>query len=696
MTKLEYQDTDEQKKKKRSRRRRPRRSGPKSQADAESPVGSVVKAPGEKAVAETTSTGTGRAESIVKPGNGQVEEANGTPVDTVASKSRSKRRRGSRGRGRSRAMAKVKSAEPVKSKETASKKNSQKSPPSDHSAADKAKESEPLMPAPIRGDERVMLINVTEGRECRIAIIHQNRLEELFIERAADRSRVGNIYKGRVTNVEPSIQAAFVDFGLSRNGFLHISDLQPQYFPGGRGRSEGVGRKTPRRDRPPIQKCLQRGQEVIVQIIKEGIGSKGPTLTSYISIPGRYLVMMPGMQRLGVSRKIEDDEARRKMRHVLDELNLPKDMGFILRTAGHNRPKRELQRDLNYLQRLWKVVAQRIKGTRAPCELYQESDLVIRTIRDVYASDFSRIIADSEATAQKVRDFLSIAMPRSASPVEVFTGRTPLFHKYGIEAEIEGLHSRHVPLPSGGSLVIDSTEALVAIDVNSGRFREHDDAEVNAYRINMEAAEEIARQLRLRDLGGLILCDFIDMRLEKHNRDVERALREALRKHKERAKCLRMSQFGIVEITRQRMRPSIKRSVYQDCPHCRGTGLVKNPESMTLDILRLLRLATHHEEVNKVTVRVNPAVAFQMQNQNRSVLYALEKETGVQVTIHGDQHLGPDQYQFECLDRRSGIIRVVELPDMQKRVADLQSRHRLPVLEPPPAVMPETLEDVLE
>jgi len=705
MTTEKHHDTD---KKKKTRRRRPRRGTSKPQAESESPVGPAAEAPGAKAVAETVPRRDQvRIEPTAETRGEPAGAPNGVSADAAAQKPRSKRRRGSRGRRRSRASAKEQSAEPAEpgekakhhkdtqDEEAAPKKSRRKSSRS-RSVADDARKRKPSSPDPIRSDERVMLINVAEGNECRIAILHQNKLEELFIERTADRSHVGNIYKGRITNVEPSIQAAFVDFGLSRNGFLHISDLQPQYFPGGMGRSEGVGRKTPRRDRPPIQKCLQRGQEVIVQIIKEGIGTKGPTLTSYISIPGRYLVMMPGMHRLGVSRKIEDDEARRKMRRVLDELDLPTGMGFILRTAGLDRTKRDLQRDLTYLQRLWKVVAQRIKSTPAPCELYQESDLVIRTIRDVYASDFSRIIVDSEATAQKVRDFLAIVMPRSASPVEAYSDHTPLFHKFGLEAEIEQLHSRHVPLPSGGSLVIDSTEALVAIDVNSGRFRGHDNAEETAYRIDLEAAEEIARQLRLRDLGGLILCDFIDMRLDKHNRDVERTLRDALRKHKERAKCLRMSQFGIIEITRQRMRPSIKRSIYQDCPHCRGAGLVKNPESVTLDMIRLLRLAAHHEQVDKVTVRVNPGAAFQLQNHNRAALYALEQETGVQITIHGDRHLGPDQYLFECLDRRGGVVRVVDLPEPQKRDLDRRPRRRRPALELAPAGMPETLEDVLE
>jgi ribonuclease E len=527
--------------------------------------------------------------------------------------------------------------------------------------------------------DRVMLINAADGDECRIAVLHQRRLEELFIERASAESHVGNIYKGRITNVEPSIQAAFVDFGLPKNGFLHISDLQPQYFPNNRGQMEEVGRKTPRRERPPIQKCLRRGQEVLVQIIKEGIGTKGPTLTTYISIPGRYLVMMPGMNKLGVSRRIEDEEARRKMRKLLDELNLPKNMGFILRTAGLDKTKRELQRDQMYLQRLWKRVAQKIKTDRAPCELYQESDLVIRTIRDVYTPDFGKIIVDNEATAEKVRDFLAIAMPRSSAPVEVYTGPDPLFHKYGLEAEIEKINARHVALPSGGSLVIDSTEAMVAIDVNSGRFREHEDAEETAFRTDLEAAEEIARQLRLRDLGGLIVCDFIDLIQEKHRRAVERALRDALKKHKERAKCLRMSQFGIVEMTRQRIRPSIKRSIYQDCPHCRGSGLVKNPESMTLDIMRLLRVAAHHELVETVEIRVAPEVAFQLQNRKRSAIHETERQTGRHIVIRADSNIGLDQFVFSCFDKRGGAIRALEMAE----AAGPHPGHR-PKHQPPP------------
>jgi ribonuclease E len=498
---------------------------------------------------------------------------------------------------------------------------------------------------------REMIINVSDGEECRIAVLNKGRLEELYLERQSSESHVGNIYKGRVTNVEPSIQAAFIDFGLPKNGFLHISDLQPQYFPDKSGKLEEVGKKVPRRDRPLIQHCLKRGQEVVVQVMKEGIGTKGPTLSTYLSIPGRYLVMMPGMNRIGVSRKIEDDEQRRKMRDVLKELELPTGIGFILRTAGIESTKGELHRDLQYLKRLWSSVAKRIKSLPTPAELYQESDLVIRTIRDVYSSDFKRVIVDNEIEAEKIRDFLSIAMPATATNVESWKSKDPLFHKYGIEEEIDKINARTVPLKSGGSLVIESTEAMVTIDVNSGKYREGGDAEESAYRLNMEAAEEIARQLKLRDLGGLILCDFVDMLASKHKRAVERVLHEALVVgQKERAKILRMSDFGIIEMTRQRKRPSIKRSIYHDCPQCNGSGLVKTPESVALHILRLLRVAINRDKTETVEVRVSPTVGTFLLNKRRETLYEMETQSLKKITIVGVNDYGLDRVEFDCRD----------------------------------------------
>jgi ribonuclease E len=391
-------------------------------------------------------------------------------------------------------------------------------------------------------------------------------------------------------------------------------------------------------------------------VTKEGIGTKGPTLTTYLSLPGRYLVMMPGMDRLGVSRKIEDEQTRRRLRELLSELKLPKDMGFIIRTAGIDRPKRDLQQDLNYLTRLWKAVEKRKRAEKPPTELYRESDLIIRTIRDVYTTEIQQILVDDSATAARVIEFLSIASPKCSDRVAYFNGREPLFHKYGIEEEIKKINARAVPLRSGGSLVIDSTEALVAIDVNSGKFRTVPDAEETAYKINLEAADEIARQLRLRDLGGVIVCDFIDMRSEKHRREVEKALRDNLKKHKERAKVLRMSRFGIIEMTRQRSRPSVQRSIYQDCPHCSGSGLLKTPESMALDVMRLVQLAANSEDIHTVEVSVSPAVGDYLINRRRRAISELEDRTGRRVIIHTDGRLGLDQTRFNCIDARGCLV----------------------------------------
>lgn len=506
-----------------------------------------------------------------------------------------------------------------------------------------------------------MLINIAQEEECRIAVVQDNQLEELYIERASEASHVGNIYKGIITNVEPSIQACFVDFGIGKNGFLHISDVQPNYFSPPKGsktshKKEYVGKKRSRRERPPIQECLSRGQELIVQVIKEGIGTKGPTLTTYISIPGRYLVLMPGMNRMGISRKIEDDDCRQRLREILGQLSLPRDMGFIIRTAGIDRNKRDIQRDLNYLSRLWKVVNNRIKNEPAPTELYQESDLVIRTIRDVFNSGIKRIVCDSEITVRKVKDFLRIAMPRTRSRVVHYIDKTPLFTKYNLEKEIEKIQARHVPLKIGGSLVVDSTEALVAIDVNSGKYRLHENAEETAYKINLEAAPEIARQLRLRDLGGVIIIDFIDMTVEKHRREVERVLRQAVSNDRARTKILRISQFGIIEMTRQRMRPSLKSSTYMDCPHCKGSGLIKTPESMSIEVMRRIQFALDRDSIASIEIEVSQEVGSFLQNRKRTALGYLETQTKKPILINCNSNFSNDEINFTARNSRGSIV----------------------------------------
>jgi ribonuclease E len=556
----------------------------------------------------------------------------------------------------------------------------------------------PARPAPnTESSSRMkqeMLINVAQPEECRIAIVEDGSLEELYIERTSQDNYVGNIYKGKVVNLEPSIQAAFVDFGVGRNGFLHISDVEPQYYrqggfdpgkpiesgshasradvdvgddpvdeEGGDDQPRRGRRRPPRpgarpRIKPPIQDILRRGDEVLVQVIKEGMGTKGPTLSTYISIPGRYLVLMPALGRVGVSRKIEDDDVRRKLRDVMLELNPPKGLGFIVRTAGIDRTKRELSRDLAYLLRLWKVIVRRIKKYPAPIDIYEESDMIIRTIRDIFTGDVDSIYIDEPSAYERAKEFLQIVMPRYVNRLQMYEGKEPLFHKYNLDREISLIHQRKVPLRQGGSIVIDQTEALVAIDVNSGNFRADDSAEETAYQMNLLAAREIARQLRLRDLGGVVVNDFIDMRKEKHRRNVERALRDAVKRDRARTKILRTSPFGLVEMTRQRIRPSLKRSVYKDCPGCLGSGVVKTAESMAIEVVRLLILGTQQEDVAKVTVTVADDVATYLNNRKRRELSRLEDENHISVQVFGVEGVSPEHLVIECHDSQGREVKI--------------------------------------
>ncbi|MCE2812448.1 MAG: Rne/Rng family ribonuclease [Planctomycetaceae bacterium] len=539
--------------------------------------------------------------------------------------------------------------------------------------------------------KKEMLINVSQAEECRIALLEDGTLEELYTERTSQNNWVGNIYKGKIVNIEPSIQAAFVDFGVGRNGFLHISDIEPEYFrqagydpaeilsgknfglddeessdsqeasPRSRGPSQRGGKLRSGRPRfkPPIQEIFKRGDEVIVQVIKEGIGTKGPTLSTYISIPGRYLVLMPSLGRVGISRKIEDEAARKKLKSTMHEMNIPKGVGFIVRTAAQERNRKELYRDVAYLLRLWKVLAKRIKNESGPCDVYEESDIMIRTIRDTFTEDIDSIVIDSPEAFQRAKDFMELVMPKYADRIQLYDSREPLFHRYKLEHEIARIHQRVVPLKGGGSIVIDPTEALVAIDVNSGNFRGgEDNAEENAFHLNLAAAKEIARQLRLRDLGGVIVNDFIDMRKESHRRKVEKSLRDAMKRDRARTKILRTSPFGLIEMTRQRIRPSFKKSVYEDCPCCRGRALVKTAESMAIEVTRILMLACQHQGVAKVNIRVNENVAAYLNNRKRRELIQLEESSGVAILILGSDSQFPEFLEVDCRDKDGSIVSV--------------------------------------
>jgi len=529
-----------------------------------------------------------------------------------------------------------------------------------------------------------MLINVSQPEECRIAIIEDGLLEELYVERTSQDNYVGNIYKGRIVNIEPSIQAAFVDFGVGRNGFLHISDVEPQYYRQGgldpdkafdvaepaRAAEGGdvdaaqrtAVRRKPRlgdrpRVKPPIQDILRRGDEVLVQVIKEGFGTKGPTLSTYISIPGRYLVLMPPLGRVGISKKIDNERDRRVLRDIMLDLQPPKGVGFVVRTAGTERTKAEMARDMAYLLRLWKSIVRRMRKYSAPIDIYQESDMIIRTIRDMFTEDVGRILIDEPAAYERAREFLELVMPKYAPRLQFYDGKEPLFHRYGLEEEIGRIHQRKVPLKGGGSIVIDQTEALVAIDVNSGSFRTEKSAEENAYQMNLIAAKEIARQLRLRDLGGVIVNDFIDMRKEKYRRGVEKALHEAMKRDRARTKILRTSPFGLIEMTRQRIRPSLRKSIFRDCPTCAGTGTVKTAESMAIEVMRTLQLSGMREDVTRLNITVHDDVATWLNNKKRREITQFEDETHIQLHVDGKEDVSPEHLAFEAWDASGRSVR---------------------------------------
>ena len=507
----------------------------------------------------------------------------------------------------------------------------------------------------IKKERRDMIINISPGQECRIAVVSNNKLEELYVERLDSESLVGNIYKGKVVNIEPSIQACFIDFGIGQNGFLHISDVQASYFKNGGEQNEKVGKKHPRKTRPLIQESLRKGQEIVVQVIKSGIGTKGPTLSSYISIPGRYVVLMPGMKHSGVSRKLTQED-RQKMKELSSELSAPDDVGLILRTASLGSNKRELKKDFNYLLRLWKQMSHTIKIKSGPLELYKESDLVIRTIRDVFTSGVSGIICDDEATCKKIKEFFSIAMPRTRNLVKFYSDHEPLFSKYRLEREIQKLQSKTVPLLHGGSIVIESTEAMVTIDVNSGKYRDNLNAEDTAFKTNMEAAEEICRQLMLRDLGGMIVIDFIDMVNNKNKRELEKTIKDLFAKDRASTRVLRINQFGLVAITRQRMKASLKNRTYMSCPLCKGTGHLKSPESVSIEIMRKINYAVEDPKLTELDVKVSPEIACYLLNNRRAALTVLEEKHNVKIIIRADPHRGPEQAYYEARNNRGIVI----------------------------------------
>jgi ribonuclease E len=489
-----------------------------------------------------------------------------------------------------------------------------------------------------------MLINASHPEENRVAIVVDGLLSELDIEIAGQEQTKGNIYKAVVVRVESGLQAAFVDYGAEKLGFLQIGEIHPNLYP---PKDESKGR-------PRINDILHRGQEILVQVVKEERGSKGAALTTNLSIPGRYMVLMPDSSTKGVSRKIQDEAERKKLKRTMAELDLPERMGYIVRTAGIGKEKDELKRDFDYLVRLFEGIIARKDQIKAPAQLYQESNLIIRSIRDYFSTEMDEVLVDDQKVFQETKDFFSLVMPELASLVKQHRERRPIFSRYQIEEQIETLSKNQIPLPSGGSIVIDQTEALVAIDVNSGKMSSETGIEATAAKTNLEAAAEVGRQLRLRDLGGLVVIDFIDMRDRKHIREVEQELRKALRDDKAKVSVGRISQFGLMEMSRQRLKPTLSVGAYLDCPHCQGKGRIRSAENQAVGLLRQIHAAASKGHIGHIEAWVPLDVANDLLNRKRQSLVDLEQRLDLRVTIFGRAGMKPGELDLELHKREKG------------------------------------------
>jgi ribonuclease E len=488
-----------------------------------------------------------------------------------------------------------------------------------------------------------MLFNATQAEELRVAIVDGQKLIDLDIESASKEQRKSNIYKGVITRVEPSLEACFVDYGTERHGFLPFKEISRQYLKSGRrGGDSDDSEGSDARAR--IQDQLREGQELIVQVDKDERGNKGAALTTYISLAGRYLVLMPNNPRGGgVSRRVEGEE-RNELREAVSSLNVPSGMSVIARTAGIGRSPEELQWDLNYLMQLWRAVEDAAKLQSGAYLIYQESSLVIRAIRDYFHPDIGEILIDTEAIQEQAQQFMGHVMPANVSRVKLYKDDVPLFSRFQIEHQIETAYSRQVALPAGGAIVIDHTEALVAIDVNSARATRGSDIETTAYNTNLEAADEIARQLRLRDLGGLIVIDFIDMESAKNQRDVENRLRDALKYDRARVQLGKISRFGLMELSRQRLRPALAESAYIPCPRCHGIGHIRGTESTALHILRIIQEEAMKDNTAQIVAQVPVDVATFLLNEKRAEVLTIETRFKVNVLLVPNRHLETPNY----------------------------------------------------
>lgn len=525
-----------------------------------------------------------------------------------------------------------------------------------------------------QSNSREIIIN-REMLEKRIAYVEKGVLETFSIERNNEARLVGNIYKGKVMNVLPGIQAAFVDVGLEKNGFLHVSDVSGDptmsqvmdedeaaelaeepagthaggsghhgHGGGRHGGSHGGGHGIP--PRQSIDQLLKEGQEIIVQVVKEPISTKGVRLSTHISLPGRFVVLIPNSNLRGVSRKIEDREERRRLKEMLAQVTVPNGVGLIVRTVAKGEGVADFERDLRYLMLLWKRIQRKIPVVSAPAIVHEELDLVLKTIRDNLTDEIDRVVVDSKEEFKNIRKFVSLACPRMRSKVELYTHRQPVFDKYGIEKEVEKIFRRKVWLKCGGYLIFDRAEALVAIDVNTGRHMGKDNLEDTVLTANLEACDEIARQLRLRNMGGIIIIDFIDMQSRRNQREVLRRLKEGLRRDKAKTNILPISDLGLVEMTRQRTKETTSDVLYQDCPSCRGNGMVKSPLSISIEVQRALGRIFAEGIYKEIRVQLAPEVFHQVNDLDAEFIHQIEKKHRSIVHLVKEEKFQPEEVKY--------------------------------------------------
>jgi ribonuclease E len=483
-----------------------------------------------------------------------------------------------------------------------------------------------------------MLINATQAEELRVAIVDGQQLYDIDIEQPSKEQKKSNIYKGRIVRLEPSLEAAFVEYGGGRHGFLSLKEISRDYFVPGIDPNKAS-----------MKEFLREGQEIVVQVDKEERGNKGAALTTFISLAGRYMVLMPNSPTAGgVSRRIEGDD-RQALKDAMDALTIPDDMGVIIRTAGVGRDAEELQWDLNYLLQVWKSISEAALSKPAPFLIYQESRLIIRALRDYLRADIGEILVDTPAMYEEAKDFMQSVMPNALRKLKMYSDDIPLFNRFQIESQIEAVYERTLRLPSGGSIVMDQTEALTAVDVNSSRATKGGDIEETAFQTNLEAAEEVARQLRLRDLGGLVVIDFIDMGSGKHQRQVEERLQSALKHDRARVQIGKISRFGLLEMSRQRLRPSLGESSQTICPRCDGHGRMRSVESLSLSILRLAEEHAMKENTGQVLVQVPSEIANYLLNEKRRALVEIETRHESPILIVADEQLETPHYNVSRL-----------------------------------------------